>query len=80
MVFIGILILRKITIRNEKNFLTCRQLFSIIALVFKKCASGSVGRAQPCQGWGRGFESRLALLFLYFFRLAIQQIPGTDEK
>ena len=27
-----------------------------------RCASGSVGRAQPCQGWGRGFESRLALL------------------
>ena len=23
--------------------------------------SGSVGRAQPCQGWGRGFESRLPL-------------------
>ena len=36
---------------------------SIIALVFKKCASGSVGRAQPCQGWGRGFESRLALSY-----------------
>ena len=23
--------------------------------------SSSVGRAQPCQGWGRGFESRLSL-------------------
>ena len=23
--------------------------------------SGSVGRAQPCQGWGRGFEPRLPL-------------------
>ena len=23
--------------------------------------SSSVGRAQPCQGWGRGFESRLPL-------------------
>ena len=29
------------------------------------CASGSVGGVQPCQGWGRGFESRLAL-FLFF--------------
>ena len=29
-----------------------------------RCASGSVGRAQPCQGWGRGFESRLALCIL----------------
>ena len=27
-------------------------------------ASGSVGGVQPCQGWGRGFESRLALLKL----------------
>ena len=30
----------------------------------KTCASGSVGGARPCQGRGRGFESRLAL-FLY---------------
>ena len=28
----------------------------------EKCASGSVGGARPCQGRGRGFESRLALL------------------
>ena len=28
------------------------------------CASGSVGGARPCQGRGRGFESRLAL-FLF---------------
>ena len=27
----------------------------------KICASGSVGGARPCQGRGRGFESRLAL-------------------
>ena len=27
----------------------------------KTCASGSVGGARPCQGRGRGFESRLAL-------------------
>ena len=27
-------------------------------------ASGSVGGVQPCQGWGRGFESRLALLII----------------
>ncbi len=25
------------------------------------CGSSSAGRAQPCQGWGRGFESRLPL-------------------
>ena len=23
-----------------------------------------LARAQPCQGWGRGFESRLSLFFL----------------
>ena len=28
------------------------------------CASGSVGGARPCQGRGRGFESRLALFFI----------------
>ena len=30
----------------------------------KTCASGSVGGARPCQGRGRGFESRLALSFI----------------
>ena len=25
--------------------------------------NSSVGRAQPCQGWGRGFESRFPLFF-----------------
>ena len=32
--------------------------------VFDISESSSVGRAQPCQGWGRGFESRLPLIFL----------------
>ena len=27
----------------------------------KYCGNSSVGRAQPCQGWGRGFESRFPL-------------------
>ena len=26
-----------------------------------KCGNSSVGRAQPCQGWGREFESRFPL-------------------
>ena len=34
----------------------CKNILSNI------CASGSVGGARPCQGRGRGFESRLALL------------------
>ena len=29
------------------------------------CGNSSVGRAQPCQGWGRGSESRFPLD--YFF-------------
>ena len=27
----------------------------------KNCGNSSVGRAQPCQGWGREFESRFPL-------------------
>ena len=27
----------------------------------RKCGNSSVGRAQPCQGWGREFESRFPL-------------------
>ena len=26
-----------------------------------KCGNSAVGRAQPCQGWGREFESRFPL-------------------
>ena len=35
-------------------------------LLFKRISSGnsSVGRAQPCQGWGRGSESRFPLNML----------------
>ena len=28
------------------------------------CGNSSVGRAQPCQGWGRGSESRFPLHML----------------
>ena len=37
-----------------------------IAIAKKQVAqreNSSVGRAQPCQGWGRGFESRFSLKF-----------------
>ena len=30
----------------------------------KYCGNSSVGRAQPCQGWGRGSESRFPLNML----------------
>ena len=32
--------------------------------------NSSVGRAQPCQGWGRGFESRFPLSLAVRGRLA----------
>ena len=38
----------------EGTCMNCRNAIQI-------CASGSVGGARPCQGRGRGFESRLAL-------------------
>ena len=30
-------------------------------VLFILCGNSSVGRAQPCQGWGREFESRFPL-------------------
>ena len=30
-------------------------------LLFEQCENSSVGRARPCQGRGRGFESRFSL-------------------
>ena len=49
------------------NYNTNFLLFSETLLIFAPvlCAisdSSSVGRAQPCQGWGREFESRLSLI------------------
>ena len=46
-----------------------KNIFSIFALAIRndgcnvqnKCGNSSVGRAQPCQGWGREFESRFPL-------------------
>ena len=32
-----------------------------LRLDFAARGNSSVGRAQPCQGWGRGFESRFPL-------------------
>ena len=32
-----------------------------VPVLFYICGHGSVGRAQPCQGWGRGFEPRCPL-------------------
>ena len=37
------------------------ELKKYLLLQPKLCESSSVGRARPCQGRGRGFESRLSL-------------------
>ena len=54
------------------------------------CASGSVGGARPCQGRGRGFESRLALLgkdlsemmnpFLYLSEVEISAVVYDENN
>ena len=41
------------------------------------CGSSSVGRAQPCQGWGRESESRLPLE--WFARMA-ELVDAQDLK
>ena len=35
---------------------------SLVMFKNTQCGNSSVGRAQPCQGWGREFESRFPLL------------------
>ena len=42
-----------------------------------QCGSSSVGRAQPCQGWGREFEPRLPLqksaeMLTYFLKKSLR--------
>ena len=50
----------KFVFRRE-NFYAARS--KNLAKFAKLCGNSSVGRAQPCQGWGRGFESRFPLNF-----------------
>ena len=38
-----------------------KEKVSIFALAKQKRGNSSVGRAQPCQGWGREFEPRFPL-------------------
>merc|ERR1712000_351774 len=40
----------------------------------RKSGNNSVGRAQPCQGWGREFESRFPLQF------QVSQCPPESTK
>ena len=47
-----------------KKSLTFATAFSEMFLTKDNCGNSSVGRAQPCQGWGRGSESRFPLNIL----------------
>ena len=40
------------------------------------CGNSSVGRAQPCQGWGREFESRFPLMFAQVAELVDAHVSG----
>ena len=41
----------------------------------KTCENSSVGRARPCQGRGRGFESRFSLRTIIRLNLGLSQSP-----
>ena len=46
-------------------YLCTRNSVEMSVAEFKRlCGNSSVGRAQPCQGWGREFESRFPLKVL----------------
>src|SRR5690606_14669074 len=52
----------------------------------RTCGNSSVGRAQPCQGWGREFESRFPLQILKeaiarsLFSFLLPQKISTDSE
>src|ERR687887_2324951 len=50
-------------------------LGTTILVVASSSGSGSVGRASPCQGEGRGFESRLPLHFFARSTLTPRSLP-----
>ena len=61
-----------------------KKVFAILVIglkLFFTCGRGSVGRASPCQGEGRGFESRRPLQFKIIAPLICHQsfnmvLPG----
>ena len=52
----------KVTDRRDCAVIAKFHTFVIQVYTCKLCDSGSVGRAPPCQGGNRGFESRLSLV------------------
>ena len=53
---------RRATLRGECQL---RRGSSSLLLFTLAGGNSSVGRAQPCQGWGRGFESRSPLIIFF---------------
>ena len=46
-----------------------------------QCENSSVGRAQPCQGWGRGFEPRFSLDYqIKIFARVVELVDTLDLK
>ena len=44
------------------------------------CGNSSVGRAQPCQGWGREFESRFPLHLFPFLFMDARMVESVDTR
>ena len=44
------------------------------------CGNSSVGRAQPCQGWGREFESRFPLCSMASERKEAQGFHSGESR
>ena len=61
--------------RDLKSRDHCGRAGSSPARGTKKCGSSSVGRARPCQGRGREFESRFPLKSLKMIRVMIETVP-----
>ena len=60
----------------------CRTINSGSGHHLKLCDTSSVGRAQPCQGWGHEFEPRVSLQLRRLGRVAMQRIanPWTSVR
>ena len=47
--------------KQPEDLLCVPVWWGAVRIYFATRGNSSVGRAQPCQGWGRGFESRFPL-------------------
>ena len=65
-------------LRVQKLLLISQKLVIFVPVLCAKSESSSVGRAQPCQGWGREFESRLSLNLPLTYLSFQQNIPNNS--